>query len=89
MFFWIFEIETRGERSGEYDEETKDKEGNENVLYIPWVACVIYATPRYRARKRMQIGRVIHGAGGEFEHRISKSEKTVLRMWTDMLDHAG
>ena len=72
-------------------EKTKgngDKDRNENVLYIPCVACVMYATPRYMARKRMQIGRVIHGAGGEFVHRISKSAKTVLSMWTDILDHA-
>lgn len=51
-----------------------------NVPYIPCVACVIYATPRYIARKRVQNGSVIHGAGGEFVHRISNSAKTVLNM---------
>jgi len=54
--------------------------GKRNVPYIPCVACVIYATPRYIARKRVQNGSVVHGAGGEFVHRISKSAKTVLNM---------
>jgi hypothetical protein len=70
-------------------EKTVELEGrNGYVLYILCVACVMYATPRYIARMRMQNGSVIHGAGGEFVHRISKSANTVLNACTEILDHA-
>jgi hypothetical protein len=44
------------------------------------MAYVIYATPRYAARNRVLKTRVNHGAGGEFENKISNNAKTELRI---------
>ena len=34
-------------------------------------------------------GRACQGAGGEFVPRTSRTEKRVLKMWNEMLDHAA